>query len=97
LDIENDALKDTLFFFFICLVFLCEGGHFVLAPTIYAKLFGADGGIRVYSVGFSFIGLASLINILIIEYLLEILGFEGICYIYSILSAIALLILIFIF
>jgi hypothetical protein len=52
-------------------MFNTEGGHFVLLPTIFAKLFGADAGIRVFSVGFSFIGLASLCTIAINNVLLE--------------------------
>ena len=94
---ENERVKDGCFFMAVCLGFLCEGGHFVLAPTIYAKLFGPDGGIRVYSVGFSFIGLASLVNVAMMEYALDYTGFEGICYIYSALSLIALLILLLVF
>ena len=64
-----------LFLILVCMSFFCEGGHFVLAPTIYAKLFGAEGGIRVYSIGFSFIGLASFVNIFLMQQLLEPLGF----------------------
>ena len=69
----------------------------MLAPTIFAKLFGAQGGIRVYSVGFSFIGVASIVNVFMMDYVLDIIGFDGFCYAYSALSLIALVILIFIF
>jgi hypothetical protein len=94
---KDGTLKNTFFLLFVCLGFLCEGGHFVLAPTIFAKLFGAQGGIRVYSVGFSFIGVASIVNVFMMDYVLDIIGFEGFCYAYSALSVISLLILIFIF
>jgi hypothetical protein len=68
-----------------------------LAPTIYAKLYGPEGGIRVYSVGFSFIGIASFINIFMMEVMLSIIGFGGICYVYGIFSVMALIILIVVF
>lgn len=69
----------------------------MLAPTIFAKLFGAQGGIRVYSVGFSFIGAASIVNMFMIDYLLDIIGFEGFCYAYTGLSFVSLVILIGVF
>ena len=52
----------AFFFLTVCACQLTEGGHFVLLPTVYAKLFGVEGGLRVYSIGFSFVGIASLIN-----------------------------------
>ena len=69
----------------------------MLAPTIFAKLFGAQGGIRVYSVGFSFIGMASIVNVFMMDYVLDVIGFEGFCYAYSALSFMSLFILVFIF
>lgn len=59
---------------------LTEGGHFVLIPTILAKLFGPPGGVRVFSVGFAFVGLGSLINFSIITFFSDSLGYEGIIY-----------------
>jgi len=89
--------NETFYGIFVCLSFFCEGGHFVLAPTIYAKLFGPEGGIRVYSVGFCFIGLASFVNIFLMELLLENIDFSGLSFLYGVLSLIALLILCFVF
>lgn len=43
----------------VCLSFFCEGGHFTLVPAMYKKLFGEEGA-RVFGIGFSFIGIASL-------------------------------------
>ena len=60
---EESKLKETLFFLCVCFSFNLEGGHFVLIPTVYAKLFGCTGGIRVFSVGFMFLGLANILNI----------------------------------
>ena len=74
-----------------------EGAHFTIAPTVFAKLFGPEGGIRVFSVGFSFAGLASLIQIFLNKFLLEPLGFGGMCYLYTLFSTISLLILLCVF
>ena len=62
---QSDDVKEIFFFSFVMLSFFCEGGHFVLGPTICGKLFGAEGGIRVFSVGFSFCGIGSLVHILL--------------------------------
>ena len=47
--------------------------------------------------GFSFIGLASIVNVFMMDYVLDIIGFDGFCYAYSSLTGVALLILVFIF
>ena len=81
----------------VCISFNLEGAHFVLFPTILAKLFGANGGIRTWSVGFTFIGISSFFSIGINEILLEKVGLEGLCFIFATLSLISLLTLIFVF
>jgi hypothetical protein len=63
---EESQFQKLLYFMCTCISFNCEGGHFVLMPTILAKLFGANGGIRLFSVGFGFIGLASVFNIMLV-------------------------------
>ena len=60
-----------LFFITVCMCQLTEGGHFVLLPTVFAKLFGVEGGLRVYSIGFSFVGVASLLNQLFLYLFLD--------------------------
>lgn len=70
----------------------------MLSPTIYAKLYGAGGGIRVYSIGFSFVGIASLINIFASNIFLDkdgpfFLDFSGLLYIYTSFNIVALIIL----
>ena len=81
---------------------LLEGAHFVLMPTVLAKMFGTEGGMRVFSVGFGFVGVASLVNILFLDLFLEpesqlYIGFNGLCYIYGSFSIISLLILLTVF
>ena len=93
-------LKDSLFAICVCLSYNMEGAHFVIIPTVFAKLFGAKGGIRVFSVGFSFIAVASLLNIFILSKFLDgngwyELGFSGISYVYALFSSLALCFLIF--
>lgn len=85
-----------LFLTWVSLTYFCEGGHFTLAPAIYKKLFG-DEGVRIFGWGFSFIGIASLLQIVMIEVLFDFIGFNGILFIHGLLSLIALMILIFYF
>lgn len=90
--------KNLLFFFEVCFIFNLEGGHFVLTPTILAKLFGPQNGIRVFSIGFSFIAIAAFVNILITSSpLFELLGFSGLTYLYTCFSSATLIILFFVF
>lgn len=76
---------------------LAEGGHFVLVPTIFAKLFGPEGGMRVYSVGFGFVGIASIINFGVVDFLLIKLGYEGLIFLYGSFSLVSLLYLLIFF
>ena len=89
--------KEIIFFSFVMLSFFCEGGHFVLGPTICGKLFGAEGGIKVFSVVFSFCGIGSLIHILLENLFGDKAGFNGFAFTYAGFSFISLLILFFIF
>ena len=76
---------------------MLEGAHFTIAPTIFAKLFGPKGGIRVFSVGFSFAGVASLTQIIINKLLLSKIGFSGMCYLYTGFCLLALILLFAVF
>ena len=90
---SNQELVESFFLVSVGLSQLCEGGHFVLAPTVLALLFGPDGGMRVFSVGFAFVGVASLINTAVLSTLESIIGYAGICYLYGSISILALIIL----
>lgn len=80
----------------VALTFYCEGGHFTLVPAIYKKLFG-DEGSRIFACGFSFIGIASLIMILMVELLFEQIGFDGFVIMFGCFNFIAFLLLIYVF
>lgn len=49
---------------------------------------------RVFSVGFAFVGVASLINTAVLSTLEALIDYAGICYLYGIFSIFALIILI---
>lgn len=100
--IGNMSLMKTLYLIIMCLYYLCEGGHYVLVPTIFAKLFGANAGVRIYGVAYSFAGLAAFVNIFLVDFFLDehgwiAIGYSGFCFLYAILNAVALVILILIF
>ena len=40
LEMPDSSLKNFLYGACVCILFNTEGGHFVLTPTIYVKLFG---------------------------------------------------------
>jgi hypothetical protein len=86
----------VLFLIWVSLTYFCEGGHFTLAPAIYKKLFG-DEGSRIFGWGFAFIGIASLIKIIMLELFFTKIGFEGFLIIYGIFNVMALVILILVF
>lgn len=89
----------TAYFFLMSvgILQLTEGGHFVLVPTVLAKIYGIDGGMRVFSVGFCFAGFGSLINTLMLSILLEPFSYEGLTLVYSGFNLISLLYLVFLY
>jgi hypothetical protein len=98
----RESLKKIAYSICVCMSYNMEGAHFVLLPTLFAKLFGPQGGLRVFSVGLTFIGVSNFLNILILDEFLGgsgllDLGFSGIMYIYGVFSTLAFIILIFFF
>jgi len=97
--------EDFTFGFFFLTVGTCQltaGGHLTILPTVFAKLFGVDGGTRMYTVGLSFVGIASLINYQLTDRLLDgtwgdVLSYDGFCALYGFMSLIALIMLLFFF
>lgn len=80
----------------VCVAFFCEGGHFTLVPAMYKKLFGEEGA-RVFGVGFSFIGVASLFQLLLFYTLGEYVSQEEFFYIFGGMCILAGIILVFLF
>lgn len=91
----NSKKQKVLYAIIVPLTYNFEGALFVMTPTVYAKLFGPQGGIKVYSVGFSFIAIASLINLALNSILFNSLGYLGLQYINAVLTSLALVLLIF--
>ena len=89
----NIVLKKIIYFVSIWLIQLTEGGHFVIYPVALSKIFGPDGGLLAYSVGFSFAGAASLINMTLTPLLLEAIGIRGLCFLFGACSLYSLLML----
>lgn len=90
------ARVKPLFLIWVSLTFYCEGGHFTLAPAIYKKLFGEEGS-RVFACGFSFIGIASLVMIVMVELFFKRIGFEGFIVMFGGFNLVALILLINVF
>jgi hypothetical protein len=86
-------LQKILYGFIVFSGFCCEGGHFTLAPTIYKKLFGLEGSMRVWMVGACFSGMASFTMIVIDTWILEWIGLRTLSNAFGVLNIIALAIL----
>jgi MFS family permease len=93
----NSKLQHVLYSIAIPLTYNLEGALFVMTPTVFAKLYGPQGGLRVYSVGFCFIACASLMNILLNTLLFKAIGYQGLSFINAALTLVALFLLLFIF
>ena len=91
--LEPSSFKNFMYGVCVCAIFNCEGGHFVLTPTVYVKLYGVKAGIRVQSVGDCFIAVASIINISIFHFFFDSIGFGGISSLYGFFNLIAFVIL----
>ena len=97
---KSGNAKEALYMMCVCIAYNIEGGHFVVIPTAYAKLFGPAGGFRAFSIGFSFVIVAAIINIIILSLFMDNsgiyeLGFSGICSLYFLFGVIALILLTF--
>ena len=82
--------------FLICLTYFCEGGHFTLVPTICRKLYGKEGS-RIFGWAFSFIGIASLLMIGMLETFFDVIGYDGFLLLFGGFGIGALLLLLFVF
>lgn len=78
------------------MTYFCEGGHFTLVPTICRKLYGKEGS-RVFGWAFSFIGMASLISIGMLELFFDVIGYDGFLLLYGGFCIGALVLLLFVF
>ena len=88
--------SEETYMIWVALTYWCEGGHFTLAPAIYKKIFGSEGS-RVFGIGFSFLGVASLFQIGFIALLAPYIGISGLYYVFGVFCIISLVILIFFF
>jgi MFS family permease len=91
----KNLFTQAFYIFVDCACKMTMGGHMVLVPTAFAKIYGPDGGMRTFSVGFSFATVASLMNTIVTGALLSIIGYEGILYFYCGLTLGSLIYLIF--
>ena len=56
------AKNAGLFFIWICILLLCEGGHFTLVPNVLKKIFGEKGTV-LYGVMFIYTGICSILMV----------------------------------
>ena len=73
---------------------LCLGGHFTLLPNQFKNVFG-DQATRLYSICFSFSGISGICEIVIQLYVLTDNNLTLFFYIYSLLAAVSLVLLVF--
>lgn len=88
--------NEGTYLIWVAITYWCEGGHFTLAPAIYKKIFGKEGS-RVFGIGFTFLGIASLFQIAIIALIPENFGVGGLYYLFGVFCVLAGLILVFFF
>lgn len=50
-----------LFALWVCLILLCEGGHFTLVPNILKKVYGGERGTALYGIMFSYTSIAAIL------------------------------------
>ena len=95
--VESMRVKKVFYSLVVFICFWCEGGHFTLAPTVFKKLFGLRGGIRVWAVGYSFSGMASITLVFIDNFLLDKVGFKIVSQAIGCLSIVSLVLLVVFF
>ena len=91
---ENRAL----YFIWVCILLLCEGGHFTLVPNVLKKIYG-EKGTSLYGIMFSYTGICAILMIVMQSAVLttEASSFNIFFFFNGGTSFIALLILVFAF
>jgi hypothetical protein len=88
--------NEGTYLLWVSLTYWIEGGHFTLIPAIYKKIFGDDGA-RVFGIGFSFLGIASIFQIGLISTLAPYLGIGGFYYLFGVFCIVSLILLLCVF
>jgi hypothetical protein len=86
-----------LYIIWVCLSYICLGGHFSVFPTACVNIFGIKIGPKIFTFLFTAIGSTGIMGFLIGKYLLSILGYGMFFTIASTLSLFSLALLIFSF
>lgn len=82
----------ALYLIWVCMLVWAEGAHFSLVPTLCAKLFGVHAAM-VYGIAFSFGAVAQIISSILVRFTLKSIGYESFYYGSSVLSLLALIVL----
>ena len=88
----------SLYFLWVCLLLLCEGGHFTLVPNVLKKIYGEKGTL-LYGIAFSYTGICSILLVVLQTFLLtsEARSYDIFFFVNGALSILALIILVLLF
>lgn len=90
-------IKKSWYSYAVCASLITNNCHLIFYPVILSKMYGTNGGLLAYSVGFTYLAIATLVNTFMLNVMFDRIGFMGIAWIYAILLVIAFLILIFVY
>jgi len=86
------ALATTFatYFIWVCIIMLCEGAHFVLLPSVCAKIYGPHMGAKMYAFLVPSYGLGTLSSMVLQKYYIADLGYETMWTMLTIMTLLAL-------
>jgi len=85
--------KKVLYTFSALAMSMCRGAHSTLYPVILAKIYGTQGGVLAFIIGYLYDAIGSGGNTLGVKLLFEKVGFKGMSFIWGTFSIISMIIL----
>lgn len=83
------ATTKALYFLYITLGFVNQGGHFVLFPAVCAHMYGRAKGAILFSILYSEFGLSALAAVLLQKYAVAEIGYLAMFYVLTLAGVVS--------
>lgn len=87
--IETLSYSKVFYFIEIMLIFTCEGGHYIIFPSLIVNLYGPTLGSKVYAYLFIAMGISACLGIFVSLVILPAYGWTWVYQVFGILTLIS--------
>ena len=95
--ISMAAGEYLIYFLWVCLIMACEGSHFVLLPSVFARIYGPRMGAKMYAFCVPSFGLGTILTAVLQRYAISELGYGKMWMLLTGMTVLALSVLIGLF